>query len=422
MAEFHHGAEVLFNSTPGGVREIRSAVTFINGCAPIQDVHATAEERAKYINKLILVRNKKDAAQFGTAKDGYSIPADLEAIFAKGDVGTIVVNNVFDPATHLDGDNNPDPSVVTTAEITGAVDIAGNRTGLEKIRECYHHFGFFPKAILCDRSSLPAVRAAMIAHGNKVRALAVVDMPTGLTPQQAVECRGTEGVADFNTDSSRVVICFPHIKVPDSVNGGERLDSLARNYVAALISQDLKYGGPNHSPSNVTIDRATGTEIPIIWEPGDIQSETNLLNAAGICTVRGGYATGINTYGNRSAAFPTSTAQENFIHVQRILDAAHETILFFALEFVDGLAIPENQERFTENVNKWLRTKIGRGEQSWFYDAKFSLPRALNTDEENADGQFKYKLLTKPIGVTERMTVYSEIDLTLAGSVFTAAA
>jgi hypothetical protein len=414
---FHHGPEVLFQSTPSKVREVRSAVTYLNGTAPIGEVHATPAERADYINKLHVVRTREDAAKFGPDMAGYNIPAALDAIFDESPGGTIIVNNVFDPDTHTNG-----PSDVTTAELTGDVLATGERTGMKKARECYHRFGFFPKLYLSDRSSLPEVRTEMQSIAETLYGHAIVDMPTGLSPQQAIESRGTEGVADFNSSDPRLIICYPHIRVEDKVNGGTKLDPLSTALCGAIINQDLTKGGPNHSPSNVEIIRALDTETPIRWEPGDIQSETNLLNGAGIVTVRRGYATGIRTWGNRSAAFPTSSAQENFIHVQRILDAVHEAIINFLLEYTDRLGTPENIEAIEETANAFLRTKIGRGDLSWFYDARFTFPASLNSVQEIADGHFKYKLETAPVSIMERLTTVSSIDVNLINNALNLAA
>lgn len=414
---FHHGVETLFQSTPVGPRPVRSAVTYLNGTAPIGEVHDNAADRANYVNQLHVVQSREDAAQFGPDQAGFNIPAALDAIFDESPGGTIVVNNVYDPDVH-----GSDPTTVPSSELTGTVDASGQRTGLEKARECYQRFGFFPKLFLSDRGSLPAVRLQMQAIANRLKGHAVVDMPIGLSQQQAVEARGPLGSVNFNSSDPRLVLCYPHIRVEDKENGGTKLDPLSTAWVGAQINQDLTKGGPNHSASNIELKRAIDMELPIEWTPSDIQSETNFLNDAGIVTLRRGFATGINTWGNRSAAHPTSSATENFIHVQRILDATHEAITFFLLEYVDRLGTPENVEAVEEAVNAFLRSKTGRGEQSWFYDARFAFPSDLNSVEEIASGHFTYRLTTAPVSVMERLTVVSSIDINLINNALALAA
>ena len=420
---FHHGPEVLYEGAPQIVRDIRTNIVYLNGLAPIHEVHATAEDRAPFINKRILIRTRKQAAVFGPDKAGYNIPAALDALFDANAAGTIIVNNVFDPDIHKSGGNNePDPTEVTTAEITGTVDIAGKRTGLNGAYECYQRFGFFPKIMLSARGELPEVRVEMDIIMTRLKGHAIVDLPIGLNIQQAIESRGISGVVNFNTSSPRTLICYPHILVQDTENGGQKLDPLSTAVAGALIEVGTRRSGVNHSPSNKEIKRALDTETPINWYPSDYQSDTNALNAAGIITTARGFATGIRTWGNRSAAYPTSTSVENFIHAQRILDAAHEAITFFKLQYTDDITTPENTELLAEAVNAWLRTKIGRGQRSWFYDARYSFPRDLNTSEQIADGHSYYKLVSAPISVNERLTTISEIDLGLIGNALQLAA
>ena len=101
-ATFHHGPEVIEHKDGVTVvRDVKSAVTYVNGTAPIQDVHTTTLARAEFINKRVIVRSRAEAAAaFGEHKAGYTIPAALDAIFDQGDGGTIIVNNVFDPDVH----------------------------------------------------------------------------------------------------------------------------------------------------------------------------------------------------------------------------------------------------------------------------------------------------------------------------------
>ena len=67
------------------VREVKSAVTYVNGTAPIGEVHDTAEKRAEFINKRIIVRTREEAAAaFGPQTAGFTIPQALDAIFDHG--------------------------------------------------------------------------------------------------------------------------------------------------------------------------------------------------------------------------------------------------------------------------------------------------------------------------------------------------
>jgi uncharacterized protein len=97
-ANFLHGVETI-TIVQGGkpIRLVKTAVIGIIGTAPI--FQADAADRT--VNKVQLVLNEVDGARyFGSEKSaGYSIPKAVKAAFKKG-AATVVVVNVFDPATH----------------------------------------------------------------------------------------------------------------------------------------------------------------------------------------------------------------------------------------------------------------------------------------------------------------------------------
>ncbi|WCK24625.1 phage tail sheath family protein [Agrobacterium pusense] len=405
-ATFHHGPEVIEHKDGVTVvRDVKSAVTYVNGTAPIQDVHATALAREDYINKRVIIRSRAEgAAAFGEHKAGYTIPAALDAIFDQGDGGTIIVNNVFDPDVHKEG-ANPDPSKVTTVDINGTISAAGLASGFSGAYECYNNFGYFPKIIIAPGYSPAAtVRAEMDVVASRLHALAIADLPLGLTKQQAVAARGVAGTA--NTSSARTVLTYPHVVIEDTTGAAEtRLDPLSSRLAGVIIATDLNEGWQN-SPSNREIKGVVDLEVPINFYPSDYQNDTNFLNEAGIVTAMRSFATGIRVFGNRSAAFPTSSHVENFIHARRILDMIHEAIIFYTMNYVDRLGSPMTVEAAEEGVNAYLRSKTDVA----IYGGTFRFDRQKNTAEQIADGKFYYRLECHPISVMERITIDSYVD------------
>lgn len=406
-ATFHHGPEVIEHKDGVTVvRDVKSAVTYVNGTAPIHDVHDTADKRAAYINNRVIIRSRAEAsAAFGLHKAGFTIPAALDAIFDQGDGGTIIVNNVFDPDLHKQG-AAPDPAKVTTQEINGTITPAGLATGFSGAYECYNKFGYFPKLIIAPGYSPTAtVRAEMDVVATRLNALAIADLPLGLTKQQAVESRGATGMA--NTSSARTVLTYPHVVVEDTTGATEtRLDPLSSRLAGVIIATDLDQGW-HHSSSNREIKGVVDLETAINFYPSDYQNDTNFLNEAGIVTAMRSFATGFRTYGNRSAAYPSSSHVENFIHARRILDMTHEAIIFFLMNYVDRLGTRQNVEAAEEGVNAYLRSKIGDGV---FYGASFRFDTVKNTAQQIADGRFFYKFECHPTSVMERITVDSYVD------------
>lgn len=403
---FHHGPEVIEHTESGNIiRDVKSAVTYLCGTAPIQDLFE-AGARAAYINKRIAIRTRDEAAAaFGPHKAGYTIPAALDAIFDQGDGGTIIVNNVFDPDTHKTA-ATPDPALVTTGEINGTIDEDGNATGFSGTYECYSKFGYFPKIFLAPGySPVATVRAEMDIVAARLHGVAICDLPLGLTKQQAVATRGVSGSA--NTSSSRTILTYPYVEIEDTTGAAEtRLDPLSARMAGVMIATDLTDGW-HHSPSNREIKGVVGLELPINFYPSDYQNDTNFLNEAGIVTAMQYFGSGIRLYGNRSAAYPTSTYVDNFIHARRILDMTHEAIIFYVMNYVDRLGNRKNVEAVEDAINAWLRAKINDGV---FYGASFRFDTEKNTAAQVADGRFYYKLSSHPISVMERITIDSYVD------------
>lgn len=64
-----------------------------------------------------------------------------------------------------------DPSQVTPAEIIGAVDVAGRRSGLKAFPDSYNLFGFFPKIFIAPGfSTLNSVSVELIASAIQMQA------------------------------------------------------------------------------------------------------------------------------------------------------------------------------------------------------------------------------------------------------------
>lgn len=104
-----------------------------------------------------------------------------------------------------------DPTKVTPADIIGAVNAAGMRTGLKALADTYNQFGFFAKLLISPAfGTLNSVSTELIAMAEKLGALAYIDAPIGTTFAQAIAGRGPLGTINFNTSSGRVRLCYPH--------------------------------------------------------------------------------------------------------------------------------------------------------------------------------------------------------------------
>lgn len=469
-ANFLHGVEtidIVKGARP--IREVKSAVIGIIGTAPIGPVNAPT-----------LALSDRDAATFGNALPGFSIPQALDAIFDQG-AGTVIVINVLDPATHktavvaevvtlsADGvgktakpywvgaatitnstgdvtyvsgtDYTPDPATgqfvristgaiganasvkvsysytdptkVQAADIIGAIDGAGRRTGMKALQDTHNLFGFSAKILIAPGySTLNAVSTEMIAVASKLRAVTLIDAPIGATVAQVLAGRGPSGSINFNTSSERAVLCYPHLKVYDTVTGQDRLEPYSQRLAGVMAAKDNELGYW-WSPSNTEIKGIVGVERLLTAGINDPQSEANLLNEAGVVTIFNSFGTGIRSWGNRSAAWPTVSHPKNFINVRRTADILHESVEYAMLQFIDQPITRALIDAITESVNAFVRTMIGRGA---VVDGSCTYDPARNPPSEVALGHLTFSLTYMPPPPAERISFESFIDIELLRS------
>lgn len=423
---YHHGPELIESSGAGyTVSDVKAAVLYLQGTAPIHLVHTTAPARAPYINQPIVIRTPEQAvAAFGPdnlAAAGYSIPQALSAIFAKDrdrkGVGTIVVNNVFDPDVHKTG-ATPDVTLVSATDMVGGLDAGGRPLGFNVAYACYNRFGFFPRRMIAPRfCGLAGVRAKMEVVANNVRGHAIIDLPVGITVQQAIETRGPTG--GYNTASNRVALCYPQVKALDAATGDLSLQPFSQHF-AGVWNRSVSQLGPHESPSNVEMSDVKGTETDIMFMPGAYNTDTNLLNEAGIVTTMTYYGTGLHTWGASSAAWPTLKDEASWLHGRAVMDVVDDAVLFYMMPYIDRLATLKTFEPIEERVNAWLATKV---RDSWLYGSSFAFDRQKTTSDEIVNqGRVHWKLVREPVGIMHRATVESYTDINFVKSALALAA
>lgn len=299
-----------------------------------------------------------------------------------------------------------DPAKVTPADIIGAVNAAGNRTGMKALQDTYNLFGFFAKILIAPSyCTMTSVSTDMIAMANKLGAIAYIDAPIGTTFAQALAGRGPAGTINFNTSSERVRLCYPHVKVYDAQTNTERLEPLSARAAGLRAKVDLDEGFW-WSSSNQEILGITGVERQLSAMIDDPQCEVNLLNEKGITTVFSSYGSGYRLWGNRTAAWPTVTHMKNFENVRRTGDMINESIRYFSQQYID---MPINQaliDALVESVNGYGRKLIGDGALLGF-SAWFDPARNEETELQAGHLLINYKYTVPP--PLERLTYETEI-------------
>ena len=401
-ASFLHGVETI-EITKGAktITTVKTAVVGIVGTAPIEDVAA----EYKTINTPTLILNEVEAVKyFGNHKSGFTIPQALQAIFDQG-AGIAIVINVYDPTKHESVED------VKIADIIGKIDATtGKRTGLKAFEDCYSMFGYYPKTIIapvyCEET---AVVSEINTLCNKIRAIGIIDAPVGATVQDVITGRGPQGTINFNTSSDRLILCYPHLKVYDSETDKIQLQPYSQRLAGVIAAKDVDKGY-HWSPSNTEIQGIVGIERQLTSMINDPTSEVNTLNEAGVVTVFNSYGSGFRTWGNRSAAYPSSTFTTNFINVRRTADILHESVEYSMLDFIDFPIDNGLIDSICETVNQFIRTLIGRGA---LIDGKCSFNQDKNPTTEIANGHLVFDIEFMPPTPAERITFESFIDIEL---------
>lgn len=471
MANFLHGVETIeVERGARPIRVVKTAVIGLVGTAPIHEVEAGNQK----INEPVLITNEKAAAAFfGKDRPGFTIPSALKAIFDQG-AGTVIVINTLDPAEHktnvtnatktfVDGKialnhygitlpvvkssdesttyvldthytvdtkegiitvkgstiaadasvkvsyTHVDPEKVLSSDIIGDIE-DGKRTGLKALEDAYSLFGYYAKTIIAPVFCVDtAVVAAIDVVAGKTRAIGIVDAPQGTTFQEAITGRGAEGDINFNTSSDRLILCFPHLKKYDNTTNNVVSEPYSQRLAGVIAAKD-NTKGYWWSPSNTEIKGITGVETPLTAMINDPTSEVNQLNEAGIMTIFNSFGTGFRTWGNRSAAFPSSTHPTNFINVRRTADIIHESVEYSMLQFIDHPIDKGLIDAITESVNAFMRVLIGRGA---IIDGKCSFDPAKNEPVQIAAGHLTFDIEFMPPTPAERITFESFINIEL---------
>ena len=301
-----------------------------------------------------------------------------------------------------------DPTLVTAADIIGSIDATGKRLGMKALRDSFALFGYYPKILnALVFSSLSAVSTELASLANQLRAITYIDAPIGVTPTQAIAGRGPAGTINFNTSSERVGLCYPHVKAYDVVTKANALRPLSIFACGAQARKDQE-NGYWWSASNTELLGITGMERTIDAMINDPNCEANLLNGAGIVTLFNSFGTGIRLWGNRSAAYPSSTSAKNFLCVRRVADVIAESLEYFSLQYQDWPLDNALIDAIMESGEKFLRKLKGDGA---ILDGKIWFDPKDNVATELAAGHLVLAYDFMPPTPMERLTYKASLNI-----------
>lgn len=305
--------------------------------------------------------------------------------------------------------NYLDPTQVIAADIIGSIDVDGNRSGIEALRRTFNLYGFNAKILEAPvYSTQNSVRVALEAMADKLKAVSLVDAPIGTTVSEAIAGRGPSGAINFNTSNGRTMLLYPHLTVYDKLADQERLEPYSQRFASVICRTDLTKGYWK-SPSNEPIPGVIGLERELTAAVNRADTDVNALNEAGITTVFNSQSSGLRTWGNRCAAYPSNTHPLNFLSVRRTADMIEESIELASLQFVDEPGSPANIETVLATANEFIRTLIQRGA---ILDGRAWWDATKNPQVNLAAGNYAYCYDFMPPTPMERITWIAYINMT----------
>lgn len=309
-----------------------------------------------------------------------------------------------------------DLTTVDAATLIGEVDgTTGERSGIKCFDEAFNQFGFNPKIFIAPGfSTLEAVTAELLSAATKFRGIVYIDAPEGTTVAEAIAGRGPAGTINFNTSNKRAELLYPMLKKYDPATD-TYVNFAYSAYMAGIRASVDATDGFWFSSSNREIKAAKGAERNISAGASDANSDANKLNEAGITTVFNTFGTGLRTWGNRNASFPTSTAIDNFTNIVRISDVVHESLELASLQFIDRPITQGLIDTIRESGNAFMRTLIGRG--ALLPGSKVVYNSADNSPEELANGHLTFELQFVGPTPAERITFKSYLDINLYANI-----
>lgn len=168
---------------------------------------------------------------------------------------------------------------------------------------------------LVDEEGVISVQKGLLAHCERMEnRVAILDMPSGLTAQQAEEWRQRANLA---SDGGYGALYYPWIKVDDPASGSTRFVPPS-GHVAGVWARTDGQRGVHKAPANMEVLGAIDVQQRLT------QTELGVLNVQSINVIRPVPGAGIRVWGARTLA--GSASEWRYLNVRRLFNMVKESI------------------------------------------------------------------------------------------------
>ena len=303
------------------------------------------------------------------------------------------------------------PTMVTADDVTGGVDVNGNKTGFELIDECFPRFRLVPGLLLApgfsSDATLAAVMAAKAANINQhFTAMAIIDVPTETVKQYSdvASWKNTNNIVD-----TRQAVCWPMCLLDDTVYH-------MSTQLAGLIGQvdadngDVPYVSPSNKNFQMTATvLADGTQVWIAPDTGAY------LNSQGIVTALNMIG-GWKAWGNRTAAYPGVTdVKDSFIALRRMFSWIGNTLVQTFWQNVDAPLNRRQIDTITDSANIWLNGLTAR---QYILGGRVEYLETENPEIDVMDGIARFHVYVTPPSPNREIDFILEYDPSYVQTLF----
>jgi phage tail sheath protein FI len=393
-----------------------------------EDLH-----RALVTDEALTVASRKAKLDFAPIGFTAGSPANKIILSKAGSPGVIYVEGVdytldafgniqFISSAVLDGASllatyyKLDLTQVSDAQLIGTIDGSNVKTGSKLFDNCFNSFGFRCKLYISpDFDERNAIATQLRVLSTKFKGYDFATAPAGTTKQDAITGRGPSGTINFNVSGKRSMLLYDHLIIsdpdPGAASGSEKTVSYSAVFAGITCNTDNNEGYWT-SPSNQIINGVLRPAIALSWAINDASGDVNGLNEVGITSIANGFGSGLRTWGNRNASYPTvNVGLESFMAVVRTADIVDESVELAMLPFIDK---PINQAQIDSivfSVQDFINTQIGRG--ALLQGSKCYYDPADNPSAELAQGHLVLRTNYCSGPPMERLTFNRTIDSSL---------